>query len=70
MPSPLFNQLNPMPPGGNNLISQFMEFRKNFTGDPKQIVQNMLNTGKISQTQLNQYANQANQIYNQLKGIR
>lgn len=68
MPSPLFNQLNPM--GNNNLISQFMEFRKNFTGDPKQIVQNMLNTGKISQTQLNQYANQANQIYNQLKGIR
>lgn len=68
MPSPLFNQLNPM--GNNNLISQFIEFRKNFTGDPKQIVQNMLDTGKISQTQLNQYANQANQIYNQLKGIR
>lgn len=68
MPSPLFNQLNPMPQ--NNIIQQFMEFRKNFTGDPKQMVQNMLNTGKISQTQLNQYANQANQIYNQLKGMR
>jgi hypothetical protein len=68
MPSPLFNQLNPMPQ--NNIIQQFMEFRKNFIGDPKQMVQNMLNTGKISQTQLNQYANQANQIYNQLKGIR
>lgn len=68
MPSPLFNQLNPMPQ--NNIIQQFMEFRKNFTGDPKQMVQNMLNTGKISQTQLNQYANQANQIYNQIKGIR
>ena len=68
MPSPLFNQLNPMPQ--NNSIQQFMEFKKTFTGDPKQMVQNMLNTGKISQTQLNQYANQANQIYNQLKGIR
>lgn len=68
MPSPLFNQLNPMPQ--NNIIQQFMEFKKTFTGDPKQMVQNMLNTGKISQTQLNQYANQANQIYNQLKGIR
>ena len=68
MPSPLFNQLNPMP--RNNIIQQFMEFKKTFTGDPKQMVQNMLNTGKISQTQLNQYANQANQIYNQLKGIR
>jgi len=68
MPSPLFNQLNPMPQ--NNIIQQFMEFRKNFTGDPKQMVQNMLNSGRISQTQLNQYANQANQIYNQIKGIR
>jgi hypothetical protein len=68
MPSPLFNQLNPMPQ--NNIIQQFMEFKKTFTGDPKQMVQNMLNTGKISQTQLNQYANQANQIYNQIKGIR
>lgn len=66
MPSPLFNQLNPMPQ--NNIIQQFMEFRKNFTGDPKQIVQNMLNSGRISQTQLNQYANQANQIYKQLGG--
>lgn len=68
MPSPLFNQLNPMPQ--NNIIQQFMEFKKTFTGDPKQMVQNMLNTGKISQSQLNQYANQANQIYNQIKGIR
>lgn len=66
MPSPLFNQLNPMPQ--NNIIQQFMEFRKNFTGDPKQMVQNMLNSGRISQTQLNQYANQANQIYKQLGG--
>lgn len=68
MPSPLFNQLNPMPQ--NNIIQQFMEFKKTFTGDPKQMVQNMLNSGRISQTQLNQYANQANQIYNQIKGIR
>ena len=67
MPSPLFNQLNPQQP---NMIQQFMEFKKAFTGDPKQIIQNMLNSGRISQTQLNQYANQANQIYNQLKNIR
>lgn len=66
MPSPLFNQLNPMPQ--NNIIQQFMEFKKTFTGDPKQMVQNMLNSGRISQTQLNQYANQANQIYRQMGG--
>lgn len=69
MPSPLFNQLNPQGMQGN-IIQQFMEFKKTFSGDPKQMVQNLLNTGKITQTQLNQYANQANQLYNQFKNIR
>lgn len=68
MPSPLFNQLNPSPMGGNNLISQFLQFKKTFNGDPKQMVQSMLNSGKISQTQLNQYAQQANDIMRQLGG--
>lgn len=66
MPSPLFNQLNPMP--SNNMIQQFMQFKRMFNGDPKQMVQQMLNSGRISQTQLNQYTQQANQIYKQLGG--
>lgn len=68
MPSPLFNQLQQNPAGGN-LLTQFMNFRKSFSGNPQQMIQQMLNTGRISQSQLNQYAQQANQLYDQLKGM-
>lgn len=63
--NPLYKQLNP--PAGNNIISQFLQFRKNFTGNPQEIVQNMLNTGRVSQSQINMYAQQANELYKQLK---
>ena len=67
MPNPLFNQLNPNV-ASNNIISQIMNFRKTFTGDPKQMVQQMLNSGKVSQAQINQYVEQANRIYEQMNG--
>lgn len=59
MPNPLFNQMN------NNLITQFQQFKNNFKGNPQQQVQQMLNSGKISQQQYNR----AVQMANQLKGI-
>lgn len=49
----------------NNLISQFQQFRNTFKGDPKQAVQNMLNNGQISQAQVNQ----AMQMAQQFKGL-
>jgi hypothetical protein len=61
----LYQQLNPAP-RNNNLINQFLQFKKTFTGNPQQMVQNMLNSGKITQDQLNRYAQQANDIYRQL----
>lgn len=64
----LYQQLNPVPKN-NNLINQFLQFRKTFTGDPQQMVQNMLNSGKISQEQVNQYAQQATALYEQMKGL-
>lgn len=69
MPSPLFNQLGPKMPS-NNMMQTLMEFKRLFTGDPKQVVQNMLNSGRISQAQINQYAQQADQIYKQMRNIR
>ena len=66
MPNPLYSQLNPQ---RNNMMSQIMEFRKTFRGNPQEIVQNMLNSGKITQEQINQYAKQATQIYDQMKGL-
>ena len=68
MSSPLFNLI-----GGNefgnmaNFVQQLNQFRKNFTGDPKQQVQQMLNSGKISQEQFNKVANMATQIQKVIK---
>jgi hypothetical protein len=49
------------------MLQRIMEFKKGISGDPQQIVQNMISSGKISQTQVNQYAQQASEIYKQLK---
>lgn len=61
MPNELFNQLG----GGfnNPMLNRLLEFKKTINGNPQEIVQNMLNSGKITQAQFNQYAQQANQIY-------
>jgi hypothetical protein len=60
--NPLFNQLNQ----NNNIISQFNQFRQNFQGDPQQAVQNLLNSGRVSQEQYNQAVNKANQLAHML----
>ena len=66
MANPLYNQLGNVP-NNNPMIQRLMDFKRTFNGNPQQIVQNMLNSGKISQAQINQYAQQANQIYSQFK---
>jgi len=45
-----------------NLLQQFNQFRQNFKGDPRQQVQQMLNSGRISQEQYNQAVQMANQF--------
>jgi len=70
MSNPLFQQLAPMNGGGTNLIQQFLNFQKTFTGNPQQIIQTMLSSGKVSQAQLNQLSQQANQIYKQIYGSK
>ena len=49
-----------------NLISQFNNFKQNFQGDPKQQVQNMINSEQMSQGQFNQLAQLATQFQNLL----
>ena len=56
-----------MPNNPMNFISQFMQFGKNFQGDPRQAVMNMLNNGQMSQQQFNQLQSYANQIMNNFK---
>ena len=66
MPNPLYQKLGGGMPN-SSLLKNLLQFKNGFSGNPQQIVQNMLNTGKISQAQLNQCAQQANQIYSQFK---
>ena len=69
MPNPLYQQLNQFNAPNNSLINRMMEFKRTFNGNPQQMIQNMINSGQISQNQVNQLAQQANQIYNQFKNI-
>lgn len=58
MSNPLFNQYGNSP--YNNMIQRFNQFKQTFHGDPKQQVQNLLNSGKVSQQQYNQAVQMAN----------
>lgn len=64
MANELFNQLGGMQ--SNPMLQRLMQFKQNFSGNPQQMVQNLINSGKISQSQVNQYAQQANEIYKNL----
>ena len=45
-----------------NMIQQFNQFRQTFQGDPKQKVQELLNSGQMSQAQFNQLSQLAQQF--------
>lgn len=48
--NPLYQQ---MTGNQNNIIQQFQQFKSNFHGDPKQQIQQLLNSGRITQEQYN-----------------
>lgn len=65
--NPLFNALGggqmPGPMGQfQNMIQQFRQFRNSFQGDPKAEVEKLVQSGKISQQQLNQLQQVAGQF--------
>ena len=73
MSNPLFNALGGGMPQGNGpvqMIQQLMQFKQNFKGDPKAEVEKMLQSGRISQQQLNQVQQMAGQFQNLLKNIK
>lgn len=51
-----------------NLLSQFNQFKENFKGDPKQQVQQLLDTGQMTQQQFNQLSQAATQFQNMMRG--
>ena len=63
--NPLFSALggNKGPQGGPlGMIQQFMEFKKNFKGDPKKEVEKLLQSGRLTQNQLNELQGAAQQF--------
>lgn len=68
MANPLNNIIpNNMPM--NNLMKQFQAFKKNFQGDPQQKVQELLNSGQMTQAQFNQLSQMAQQ-FQQMMGSK
>lgn len=68
--NPLFQQMmNNNNSGMQNMIKQFQQFKQSFTGNPQQQVQQLLNSGKVSQEQYNQAVQKANAFQQALKSI-
>jgi len=70
--STLFNmfgrQQPPMNSGVANILTQFNQFKSTFNGDPKAKVQELLNSGQMTQQQFNQLSQAATQFQNMMKG--
>lgn len=56
-------------PFGNmsNMINQFNQFKNSFKGDSQQQVQELLNSGRMTQQQYNQLSQLATQFQNMMK---
>ena len=72
MSNPLFNALGGGQMPGQmgqfqNMVQQFRQFQQSFQGDPKAEVEKLVQSGRISQQQLNQLQ-QAAGIFRQLIG--
>jgi len=71
--NPLFNMFGNQSNGPfsnmANVINQFNQFQSTFQGDPKKQVQNLLNSGQMSQEQFNQLSSMA-QAFQTLLGRR
>ena len=52
----------------NPLIQRFQQFRQTFTGNPQQQVQQLLNSGRITQAQYNQAVQTAQQMIKMMGG--
>lgn len=57
MANPLYQQY-----GMSNMLQRFQQFKQTFNGDPRQQVQQLLNSGKVSQNDYNRAVQIANQF--------
>ena len=65
MPNPLYQMMGQQMPQ-NGLLQRFQQFQQAFRGDPRQQIQQLLNSGKVSQAQYNQAVQMAQQLQRML----
>lgn len=66
MSNPIFQMMGGGLPSG--IMQRFQQFQQMFRGDPKQQVQQLLNSGRVSQAQYNQAVQMANQLRQMMGG--
>ena len=68
MGNPLFGMMggNQMPMNG--IMQRFQQFQQMFRGDPRQQIQQLMNSGKINQQQYNQAVQMAQQMQKMMAG--
>ena len=63
--------MNPLYQQSNFNVNKFWDtlqrFKKSFNGDPNQTIQQLLNSGRVTQAQYNQAVKQAHQLEDMLK---
>lgn len=69
MANPLFQALGGNQNAENQIVQQIMVFKNQFHGDPQQKVQELLNSGKMTQEQCNSLMQQAQTILSQIGGM-
>lgn len=61
--NPLFSLLNSgVPQNLQGTLTRFQQFKQMFRGDPKTQVQQLLNSGRVSQAQYNRAVQMANEL--------
>ena len=69
MANPLFQALSGNQNAVNPIVQQIIGFKNQFQGDPQQKVQELLNSGKMTQEQCNSLMQQAQTILSQIGGM-
>lgn len=51
----------------SDFIQRFVQFQKTFTGNPQQVIQQMLNSGRITQAQYDQAVRTAQELQKMIR---
>ena len=62
--NPIFNMINKEAP---DMLNQFLNFYRNFKGDPNKELDNIVNSGKYSKQEIEYAVKRAKQIENMIR---